>query len=420
MSSTVQDAQLVRLLPSTEVAIGEACQMLVAAGGEAPDFAASMLRREAAANTFLGHGVTIPYRFVEDKDSFASTSILITDESRGLVLLVDDQIMVGEGIRRMLADQPNFDFHVCHDPHIALATAKRLKPTVILQDLVIQGADGLNLIRQYRADPVTSTIPVIVLSSREEPLIKSEAFKAGANDYLVKLPDKIELVARLRYHSRAYLNQLQRDQSYHALRESQRQLVEMNVELQRLSCIDALTGLSNRRYFDEYIDVEWKRATRSLSQLSLIMIDIDNFKQYNDIYGHIAGDEVLRKVANVIGDNCMRASDLAARFGGEEFCVVLPVTEQSGANLFAKKIRRNIEGLKLQHSGSDSSPYVTVSIGTMTSCPQAWQSYHELLDLADQALYEAKRTGRNRVVAQANGRQTSSSKNECFGMQVLN
>src|SRR5476649_2728195 len=124
-----------------------------------------------------------------------------------MVLLVDDQAMVGEAIRRMLANQPNIDFHYCANSADALKIASQIKPTVILQDLVMPGVDGLTLVRQYRANPLTQDVPIIVLSTKDEPAVKSEAFAAGANDYLVKLPDKIELIARIRYHSKSYLNQ---------------------------------------------------------------------------------------------------------------------------------------------------------------------------------------------------------------------
>ena len=148
-----------------------------------------------------------------------------------MVLLVDDQAMVGEAIRRALANQPNIDFHYCANPAEALKVATQIKPTVILQDLVMPGVDGLTLVRQYRAHPPTQDVPIIVLSTKDEPAVKSEAFAAGANDYLVKLPDKIELIARIRHHSKAYLNQVQRDAAYRALRESQQQLVDSNTAL---------------------------------------------------------------------------------------------------------------------------------------------------------------------------------------------
>jgi signal transduction histidine kinase/HPt (histidine-containing phosphotransfer) domain-containing protein len=148
-----------------------------------------------------------------------------------MVFLVDDQAMVCEAVRRALANQPDIDFHYCADAHLALTVANQIKPTVILQDLVMPDIDGLTLVSQYRANPGTKDIPIIVLSTNENPQIKGQAFALGANDYLVKLPDKIELIARIRYHSKAFLNVLQRDAAYRALRESQQQLIESNAAL---------------------------------------------------------------------------------------------------------------------------------------------------------------------------------------------
>jgi len=148
-----------------------------------------------------------------------------------MVLLVDDQAMVSEAISRSLASQPDIDFHYCADPREAVAVANQIKPTVILQDLVMPGLDGLALVSRFRGNPATKDTPIIVLSTNENPQMKSQSFAAGANDYLVKLPDKAELIARLRYHSKSYLNQIQRDEAYRALRESQKQLVESNASL---------------------------------------------------------------------------------------------------------------------------------------------------------------------------------------------
>jgi signal transduction histidine kinase/HPt (histidine-containing phosphotransfer) domain-containing protein len=148
-----------------------------------------------------------------------------------MVLLVDDQAMVCEAVRRALTNHADIDFHYCQDAREAISVANQVKPTVILQDLVLPGIDGLTLVNQYRANPATRDTPIIVLSTNENPQIKGQAFALGANDYMVKLPDKIELVARIRYHSRAYLNLLQRDAAYRALRESQQQLIESNAAL---------------------------------------------------------------------------------------------------------------------------------------------------------------------------------------------
>lgn len=142
------------------------------------------------------------------------------------VLLVDDQTIVGESVRRMLAGETDIQYHFCQDPTKAIATANTVQPTVILQDLVMPEIDGLQLVKFFRANQATRQTPMIVLSSKEEPVIKAQAFALGANDYLVKLPDKVELIARIRYHSRAYLNQLERDEAYRRLEESQRQLAE--------------------------------------------------------------------------------------------------------------------------------------------------------------------------------------------------
>jgi phosphoserine phosphatase RsbU/P len=140
------------------------------------------------------------------------------------VLLIDDQAIVGESVRRMLAAEGDIQFHFCQDPTQALALAEELGPTVILQDLVMPDVDGLMLVKFFRANPATRDTPLVVLSSKEEPITKAEAFARGANDYLVKLPDKLELVARIRYHSRAYLNLLERNEAYRQLEESQRRL----------------------------------------------------------------------------------------------------------------------------------------------------------------------------------------------------
>jgi two-component system chemotaxis family response regulator WspR len=313
-----------------------------------------------------------------------------------MVLLVDDQLIIAEAVRRALANESDIDFHFCSDPARAIELAQEISPTIILQDLVMPGTHGLTLLRAYRAHPATRAIPVIVLSSKEEPKTKEEAFAAGANDYLVKLPDRIELIARIRYHTRAYLNQLQRDEAYNALRESQRRLMEANLELQRLTNLDGLTGLNNRRRFDEYADSEWRRAAREGSHFSLLIVDVDDFKRYNDTYGHIAGDTVLKQVAASIRRNCDRPADLPARFGGEEFAIILPGTDLNGARHLAELIRQSVETARIPHSASTTGEYLTLSIGGTCAQPRPGQSLLDALIRADKALYEAKRQGKNR------------------------
>src|SRR4051794_33553698 len=142
------------------------------------------------------------------------------------VLLVDDQAIVGESVRRMLAGEAGLEFHFCQDPTQAIATANRVQPTVILQDLVMPELDGLLLVKFFRANPATRDTPMIVLSSKEEPVVKAQAFSLGASDYLVKLPDKVELIARIRHHSRGYVSLLQRNEAYEALADSRKQLAD--------------------------------------------------------------------------------------------------------------------------------------------------------------------------------------------------
>lgn len=313
------------------------------------------------------------------------------------VLLVDDQAMIGELIKLTLRDEPNHYFYHCLDPHEAMEVAERVNPTVIVQDLLMPGVDGLTLVERYRANPATADVPVIVLSSTEKPAVKSEAFRVGASDYLIKPANPIELLARLRHHSRSYLNQIQRDEAYRALHEAQQQLIELNAELQRLTKADGLTGLSNRRYLDEYLDAEWKRGARDQNSLGVLMIDVDYFKRYNDTYGHVAGDDVLKKVADVIRASFSRPADLAGRFGGEEFMVILPNTNTAGATHVAEKIRAAVEGLCIPHDASSAADYVTVSIGATSLVPQRDVAPTTLIEAADAALYQAKKAGRNRI-----------------------
>jgi len=319
------------------------------------------------------------------------------DDYKLMVLLVDDQAMIGEAVRRLLADEPDIDFHFCSDPGQAITIAEHIAPTVILQDLVMPGVEGLVLLRQYRAHAATRRTPVIVLSTKEEPRTKREAFAVGANDYLVKLPDKIELVARLQYHSRAYLNQLQRDEAYRALRESQQKLLEANIELQRLNNMDGLTRLSNRRRFDEYASTEWQRAAREQTEFSILLADVDDFKSYNDTYGHLAGDEALQQIAAALLGCCHRPADLVARFGGEEFAVVLPNTPAAAARNIAESLRDAVSTLHIPHRGSKVGGEVTMSIGGATATVRG-DSLFDLINRADTALYEAKRAGKNRVI----------------------
>ncbi len=311
------------------------------------------------------------------------------------VLLVDDQLIIVEAIRRMLSGMPDIEFHYCTDATKALETAERLQPTCILQDLVMPGMDGFELIKLYRTSAALDEVPVLVLSSKEDPKLKAHAFAVGANDYLVKLPDRLELLARVRYHSAGHISRLQRDEAFRFLRESQQNLASANIELQKLAALDGLTGIANRRRLDQVLLSEWQRGQRDKKPLSLLICDVDHFKQYNDAFGHPAGDLCLKRVAAVLTGNLRRPADLAARFGGEEFAIVLPDTDGPGALVVAEACRSQLEQLAIV-SGAGDKP-VTMSIGVASAVPAADSSLDALLGLADKALYDAKHNGRNRV-----------------------
>jgi two-component system chemotaxis family response regulator WspR len=331
-------------------------------------------------------------KIVKEKEEQVSDS----DQSNSVVLLVDDQMMVAEGIRRMLVEEPDIEFHYCGDPKEAVEMAEKVKPTIILQDLIMPEIDGYTLVDQYRSNDATKNIPIIVLSTKENPEDKSLAFERGANDYLVKLPDKIELIARIRAQSKGYLTQLQRDEAFLALRKIQVELEQSNEELQKLSSLDGLTGIANRRRLDEFLQNECLRSARENTVLSFILIDIDFFKPYNDNYGHLAGDGCLRKVATALSEIVNRPADLVARYGGEEFGVILPNTDVKGASKLADILRKKIKALAIPHEHSEAGKSVTISMGVASKVACEGSSPMDIINMADGALYEAKDSGRDK------------------------
>ncbi len=314
-----------------------------------------------------------------------------------MVLLVDDQSFVAELLQRQLTTEKDINFHYCQDASQAISTAEKIGPTVILLDFTMPVINGLTLCNFFRAHPSTRDIPIIMLSSNDDAATKAQAFEAGANDYLVKLPDAIELIARLRYHSAAYINKLQRDDAYRALRASQMKLEELNMQLLKLANLDGLTELANRRHFDERFADEWLRAMRNRRSLTLIMFDVDWFKQYNDKFGHLEGDECLKRIADTTLKVVCRPSDTVARYGGEEFIILLPETDSTGARQVAEKIRAEIESLHMPNPDSTVCPYVTISLGVTTVVPEVKADPNIYIKLVDEALYRAKNAGRNRI-----------------------
>jgi diguanylate cyclase (GGDEF)-like protein len=192
------------------------------------------------------------------------------------------------------------------------------------------------------------------------------------------------------------------------VREANQALYRTNSELRRLTNVDGLTGLSNRRSFDEYLGAQWKLAIREQTPCSMLMIDVDDFKRYNDTYGHLAGDEVLKSIAATLHKRFLRPADLVARFGGEEFVVVLPKTPFAALQLLGESLRRDVEDMNIPYRASAVGEYVTVSVGGASTIPQREDSFVLLIEAADAALYEAKRTGKNRMVTHGQDRRDLS------------
>ncbi|RDH81228.1 MAG: diguanylate cyclase response regulator [endosymbiont of Galathealinum brachiosum] len=313
------------------------------------------------------------------------------------IMLVDDQPIIAEGIRRMLANETDMELTYIEDPALAIESAVDLDATIILQDLVMPDADGMTLLRFYKANHETRDIPVIVLSSKEEATTKSEAFSYGASDYLVKLPDEIELIARIRSHAKNYILQKERDSAFYALSQLKKQLESSNKQLHKLSMQDGLTGISNRRHFDEQLESDMDDARENQTPVTLILMDIDYFKVFNDSYGHQLGDECLKEVGALLAKACFNPQDMAARYGGEEFVVLLPGTTEINALKVAKRFAESLKKAQIEHKDSDANEYVTVSMGIATHDKGSKYDVKSLIEDADKALYKAKENGRNRV-----------------------
>ena len=262
----------------------------------------------------------------------------------------------------------------------ALASAKSEPyPDLILLDVMMPEMDGYEVLRLLKENPATSRIPVIFVTAKASAIDEEAGLNLGAIDYITK-PISIPVTrARVRNHVAL---KLQADL------------------LEELSLIDPLTQIPNRRQMDENLENEWKKALRSGKPLSILMIDIDYFKGYNDHYGHGAGDECLCRVAEALSNGVSRSGDMVARYGGEEFAVILPETDLQSALLIAERLRQLVLGLNLPHAASRLEMRVTVSIGcaTMDSVTGITKAA-ELLQKADSMLYQAKKMGRNQVYA---------------------
>ena len=251
-------------------------------------------------------------------------------------------------------------------------------PDLILLDIMMPEMDGYEVCRRLKQNALTLNIPIIFITALDEGKDETKGFEVGAVDYITKPFYPPVVLARVNTHIA---------------------LKRKNDLLEKLACLDGLTEIYNRRRFDETFKMEWKRAKRNKTDLSLILLDVDFFKRYNDHYGHSRGDTCLTRVAQAIDHHKGRPGDLAARYGGEEFVVLLPETDGTGAFTIAETIRRAVMELNIPHEHSEAADTVTISLGTATMTSQDDWQLLDFLDSVDHALYQAKKSGRNRVVS---------------------
>jgi diguanylate cyclase (GGDEF)-like protein len=305
------------------------------------------------------------------------------------ILLVDDDPSAIQLLSRILSGSGNLRFAT--NGTDALRLSRESAPDLMLLDAEMPGMSGFQVLEQMRSEPTLADVSVIFVTSHCEAAFEVAGFELGAADFIAKPVSPALVRARVK---------------------TQLRVKHMADELRRIAAVDVLTGVANRRRFDESLDREWRRSLRSGAPLSLLMIDVDHFKAFNDRYGHPAGDACLHAIAQAIVGTSLRPADLVARIGGEEFVVMLPQTPRGGAEHVASRVLDVIEGLGIAHESSTTSRHVTVSVGigcydVDSDCwmPPSADSrladnlrpvctHIDLVHAADKALYAAKRTGR--------------------------
>ena len=303
-------------------------------------------------------------------------------------------------------DRKGYQTKKALDGNKAIKIAQETQPDLILLDLRTPPINGYQVCSFLKDSDRTNKIPIIFFSDSHNQTDKVKAIEIGGVDYITKPFYLEEAVARIeRQLEIQRLQQLLQHQNILLQKEIERRtkveiaLRQANQELHCLATIDDLTGVANRRQFDQYLEREWRRLAREKAPLSLILLDIDYFKQYNDSKGHQAGDNCLEQVAQAIAQAVQRPADLVARYGGEEFAIILPHTSLKGAIYIANKIKIAVRHLNLDHPSSDVSDIVTISQGVSSTIPFIETSPESLIYDADLALYNAKSQGRNQLRA---------------------
>jgi diguanylate cyclase (GGDEF)-like protein len=330
------------------------------------------------------------------------------DDYTATLLIVDDTPANLKVLAAMLKNS-GYKVRSAVDGESALEAIAAARPDLLLLDVMMPGMNGYEVCSRLKDDPTTVGIPIIFLSALDDALDKVKAFQVGAADYITKPFQIKEVLARVenqltlerqRSEITSLLGELKQknEQLQAEIADRQRAeaaLSQANLELERLTLLDSLTQLANRRRFDGYLADQWAGHARAGAPLGLILCDIDCFKAYNDHLGHPAGDECLRQVAGAVRRTARRAGDLAARYGGEEFVLVLPNTGLDGLGAIAEELLAHVAALALPHPASVAGRHVTISIGAVSVIGG---NVEQLLERADSALYAAKNQGRNRII----------------------
>jgi diguanylate cyclase (GGDEF)-like protein len=291
------------------------------------------------------------------------------------ILVVDDQAINIRTINEVLKN--DYEVLMATSGEQALKQVATHHPDLILLDIIMPGMDGHQVCKKLKEDPDTANIPIIFITAQNDDAEEVYGFEIGAVDFISKPINPVIVKARIR-------NQL---------------ALKIQLDFMRnMALIDGLTGVSNRRRFDDELPKHWRQSLREQRPIGLLLIDVDYFKRFNDHYGHQAGDICLKSIAQILNNELKRPVDLFCRYGGEEFAAILPYTDLPGAKRLAELMIESVLTLAIPHAQSDVANTVTISIGVVSLIPHEANSYELLTELADKALYQAKSEGRNRYM----------------------
>ncbi len=318
------------------------------------------------------------------------------------VLIVDDRPENLLTLEQVL-ESPELEVVRAESGHQALEKTLDYDFALILLDVQMPVMDGYETATLLRGNKRTKNIPIIfVTAANKEEAHVFRGYGSGAVDYMFKplaadvLKSKVTIFLELD-KQRQLLEEktIELDAKVVELETLKHELEDSNERLRQLSSRDGLTDLPNRRFFDETLVREWQRGRRRQKNLTLIIADIDHFKAYNDAYGHVIGDDCLKKVANGLDKSILRDVDTIARYGGEEFSAILPETDEEGGILIAKRMLKTIDEMNITHEHAATADHVTISLGLATTVPSDDSNATQLIQSADRALYLAKASGRN-------------------------